>query len=529
MLALFVACEDNWGDHYRNTGSSEGITDQKIGEWLEAQPEFSRFAELMNETGMDLELNKDQVLTCWAVKDENMVDFSGRTAVEKQQLAQHHINYVAIYSSKFEDGKLIKTLAGKNLYVTWDEAGQEYLMDGYKVVESQMCANGVVHVLERSLEPRLNIYEYVSRLGDDYSMFRDSLLSFTEHIFRPDLSFPLGVDEYGNTLYDSVFRDESMFSFLWNENANYTLFVPDNAVYQGAWQEIVDLYANVYHSPLMRSDSLIIYNWLMTSVAMDGKYENYAAAGNLESLLGKWEWRSDVQQVDQGRMELMSNGVVHKLTYLHVPNFLLLSSLRCVPSIYKEIWDAAPDGSKQDSVDKYFTLVGHSLNEKEFNGTAANGGFVGFWPDFNKDNKSVKVFFMRNEATQGGDAGLIPEFSLTWRSLTKDRFGNIIEGQLVPGQYKVYGSFRQGSGHDLDLYVNDEFVAKFNASNATYNYAVDAATWATGTSGYIGTYIHTGETGPVTLRLANPTDRTAATPRRISVQCIEFVPDDTNY
>ncbi|MDR1756646.1 MAG: fasciclin domain-containing protein [Culturomica sp.] len=526
LLALFVACEDNWNDHYQNTGSSEGsVTDQKIGEWLASQPEFSEFSELMKETGMDLELNKDQVLTCWAVKDGDMTDIAGKTEVEKEQLAKHHINYVAIYSSKFEDGKLIKTLAGKNLYVTWDATAQEYLMDGHKLTGTQMCANGVVHVLEKNLEPRLNIYEYVSRLGDDYSMFRDSLLSFTERIFRPDLSFPLGVDEYGNTVYDSIFRDESIFSFLWDENTNYTLFVPDNAVYQATWQEIINLYSNVYNSSLYERDSLRIYNWIMSAVAMEGRITDYATAGNLESFLGEQEWRSDIQQVDQDRMMLMSNGVVHQLTYLHVPNYLLLQSLTSIPSIYKDVWDMAPEGSKQDSVDKYFTMVGLDLNEAEFNGTPAFGGFVGFWPDYNKENKSVNQFFYRNnQSSYGADK----EFSLSWLSLVKDRFGNIIKGQLVPGQYRVYGSFRSASGHDLNLYVNDEFVAKFNAGNATYSWAVDS--WGTNgySAGYIGTYIHTGTTGPLTIKLENPVERNS-TARRIVVQCIAFVPDDTNY
>ena len=81
--------------------------------------------------------------------------------------------------------------------------------------------------------PRQNIYEYLLECGDNYSIFRDSLLYFNDTIFRPDLSFPKGVDEIGNTVYDSVFVIENKYFCnssidIQNEKSEYTLFLPDN-------------------------------------------------------------------------------------------------------------------------------------------------------------------------------------------------------------------------------------------------------------------------------------------------------------
>lgn len=512
VSALFgvSSCEDQWDKHYEGEDTETGSqTDLKIMDWLKTEAEYSKFCALMEETGIATDLNKDQVLTCWAVRNDNMPDLSGKTDVEKKQIAQHHINFIALYTSKLSDGKLIKTLAGKNIYVTTE--GTRFLLDGQEIISSQMCANGVVHEIASMLVPRINIYEYIERAGSEYSIFRDSLFINNDTVFRPDLSFPIGVDETGNTVYDSVFRIENIYMNAGDyreENTNLTLFLPSNTVIQNTLQEITDLYRNVYNSSLTQRDSTMIFRWILRSVIFEGKITDYHESQKLESLY-KTEWRTDIQQVEE-TPETLSNGLIYRLTYLHIPNYLLLSSLTSIPSLYKDV----KEQQGQEAIDKYFTLIGQDEEDSEFDGSAANGGYKGFNPYFTKDNKSIAVFFMRNNnANYAADK----EFSLEWTTLAKDRFGIVNEAKLVPGKYKVKGSFRTTSGHDLNLYINDEFIAKFNASNSAYSWK----------SGDIGEFTYKGEVAPVRIKLENA--QSGKTSRRITVQYIELIPDEDNY
>lgn len=509
-LFCLLSCEEQWDKHYEGDKAlTNAQTDLKIMDWLKTQPEYSAFCALMEETGVSDDLNKDQVLTCWAVSNDNMPDLSGKTPVEKKQIAQHHVNFIALYTSKLSDGKLIKTLAGKNIYVTTE--GNRFFLDGHEILTSQMCANGIVHILNNMLVPRINIYEYIERAGAAYSTFRDTLFFYNDTVFRPDLSFPIGVDETGNTVYDSIFRIENRYMSAGDyreENTNLTLFLPSNETIHNTLTEITDLYRNVYNSNLTMTDSIMIFRWIMRSVAYEGKITDYHENQKLESLY-KTEWRTDIQQVEE-TPEILSNGLIYHLTYLHIPNYLLLTSLRSIPSLYKDV----KEQQGQEAIDRYFTLIGQDEEDSEFNGSAANGGYKGFNPYFTKDNKNIAVFFMRNNnANYPADR----EFSLEWTTLAKDRFGIVTEAKLVPGKYKVKGSFRTTSSHELNLYIDDEFVATFNASNSAYSWK----------SGDIGEYTYKGEVAPVRIKLENA--QTGKTTRRITVQYIELVPDEDNY
>ena len=104
-LFCLLSCEEQWDKHYEGDKAlTNAQTDLKIMDWLKTQPEYSAFCALMEETGVADDLNKDQVLTCWAVSNDNMPDLSGKTPVEKKQIAQHHVNFIALYTSKLSDG-----------------------------------------------------------------------------------------------------------------------------------------------------------------------------------------------------------------------------------------------------------------------------------------------------------------------------------------------------------------------------------------------------------------------------------------
>ena len=126
---FFTGCEDTWDKHFENQEQGEGNrSSDNLFDYLKSKTEYSKFFELVNSTIAGKELAKDQVLTCWAVGNENMPDISGMDSLAKENLVKNHINNMALYTPKLSDGKIIKMLSGKNLILHIDE-NNGYILD----------------------------------------------------------------------------------------------------------------------------------------------------------------------------------------------------------------------------------------------------------------------------------------------------------------------------------------------------------------------------------------------------------------
>lgn len=251
LTGLLIACQDKWEDYYKESQTEGGeivALEADLLEYLKEQPEYSEFVKLLEETGIADELTRNQILTVWAPVNETFpsAEVTAMSMEDKISLCQNHINYIALYNTKLENDKLIKTLAGKNLLIK--EVSEDlFSIDGVELEgNEQACSNGVVHKVKEWLIPRLSVYDYLLRAGDDYSVFRDSVLFYSDTVFKPSQSFVMGIDSMGNTIYDSVFVIENSFldkGDIRDEDEDYTLFMPSNRVLETMYQEMGDYFA----------------------------------------------------------------------------------------------------------------------------------------------------------------------------------------------------------------------------------------------------------------------------------------------
>lgn len=65
--------------------------------------------------------------------------------------------------------------------------------------------NGYLYLLDQAINAPRSMYEIIENLGEDYSIFREMILSRNVLTFDRDASKVVGVDNTGNTVYDSVF------------------------------------------------------------------------------------------------------------------------------------------------------------------------------------------------------------------------------------------------------------------------------------------------------------------------------------
>ena len=216
LLLGMCSCNSKWDDYFSENsemGEETVVSNLNLLDYLKSQENYSAFVTLLEETGYDAELSRNQILTVWVPGNEVLTAVTANMDLKnKKRLVKNHINNVALYNSKLNRkvGSEIQSLEGKLLMI--DKQDGVFSIDGKSVIKAnQVCQNGVVHEIEGAMIPRQNIYEYLLECGDNYSIFRDSLLYFNDTIFRPDLSFPKGVDEIGNTIYDSVFVIENKY------------------------------------------------------------------------------------------------------------------------------------------------------------------------------------------------------------------------------------------------------------------------------------------------------------------------------
>lgn len=490
MSVFITSCKDEWDNHYsQEQGEASSVSELSLYDYLKSQPEYSKFVQLMDETGVGKELAKNQVLTAWVVSDEHMpADYNDFSIVEKIRLAKQHINYMALYSPKLQAGKMIKTMAGKNLSFT--AKGEGLALDEKAIVKAnQLCANGVAHEIEGLMIPRDNVYERIVKAGDDYSIFRDSILVKSDTIFDEKNSFPLGVDEFGNTVYDSVFIINNPYfdkGDFRNENGEYTLFLPSNEQVQGAMNDII----NLYDGDVTEDEKTLFFDWIMTSALYKGKII-YAPGQTYESLWNR-VWITDKQLVEP-ESYTGSNGLVYKVSHLHIPRNLLLQDITFE---LIDCWNKLDEADRN----KYFVME-NVTTHKDW-----------LWNKLN--------FFTCSHTPWNDDKVMTLEVMV----LAKDRFGKPKPARLFAGSYRMEQSYRSYALEPLDIYANGALVAEqmkpsdvSDNNNHAYGYVCDVVI---------------PPSQPVTnmkIKIVCKTGNDALKEKRIAIRGIKLMPDKSIY
>lgn len=488
LLLLFTGCQDDWSDYYKD--SEGGETDESgatanLLEQLKSVPEYSEFVKLLEETKISEELTRNQVLTVWAPTNATLpADVATMSEKDKATLCKNHINYVALYNTKLTDGKVIKTLAGKNLTVT-ENGADHFSFDGQEVTKlNQKCTNGVIHEISGWLVPRKNIFEYILEAGPEYSIIRDSLLARCDTVFKPGMSFPLGVDELGNTIYDSVFVVENSLleynSDIRSEDDEFTMFLPTDECIHNMYEEMENYFASS-GSYMTNRDSVRFFGWILHSIIHQGKIENYT--GTFTSPYG-YEWRTEKQLIAPGGYKSFSNGYVYDLEKIHIPKLMYLSTVRCYATYLSEI----PD----DKIDDYLTMG----NVTSYNLKQSYDGHT-----------IVQVLGNKSE----------PVAWYEFKTVTKDLEGNLIDAKISPGLYTVNASYRTYLCGNLRLSFNGEEVATYNASNSKFSYK----------SGEILKSYEVKEEWGFNMISVKQEDIGRA--GRLMLEYIEFIPTNENY
>ncbi len=235
MLAVAISCKDSWNDH---TSIDKDVSTETLYQFLGADGRFSQFTKLLAEFNLDEELNSARQITVFAPDNDAMAKVPQEyldNEASKELFVKHHIAYGRYNKELIKDKVKIKMLSGKWLVFEDNE------VDGIDITGSSPAQmNGFVNYVNEAILPKPNLFQYIEELAPD-NKHVNFLNSLTKLTFDPELSEQIGVDEYGQAVYDSVFIYRNSFNDdiadLSAEDSTLTLFVVTDEVFEAEYEK----------------------------------------------------------------------------------------------------------------------------------------------------------------------------------------------------------------------------------------------------------------------------------------------------
>jgi hypothetical protein len=355
IIVMLSSCNGKWSDYYFGGPISETKMDTTIIQYLNAHKEYAKYYEMLKKTGLDQELGKDQQMTVWAVKDSAM-DVSGIQDNDTLRM-KYHINHLPFLLTDLKAGLRIRSLNGIYFQIgNKDKDTKTLYANDSKIIKSVRLKDGVVYELGSLMKSRINLYDYLKNLGNDYSIIRDTIFKYNVEKFDKINSVPIGVDKTGNTVYDSIFYiDNPLFSTVQfnSEFKQFTVFLPSNQVISSCFQTLQSTYAKMGKT-LAKSDSTLALKWIKEAMFYNGIY---APTGiNTADITSAFSrvWRPTIQQLDLANPEYMSNGIVYKMNKVKIPNNVIITRIKSLV----EYWEYQDADKLYPSPDDLYTFKG---------------------------------------------------------------------------------------------------------------------------------------------------------------------------
>lgn len=273
MTFAFASCsnlEDN--DHYGNGSTVINNNELKIvnmssAEYMNSRADLSDMSNLFKENGIYSELNKKgQLSTMLVVTNDNYRQPDADNVVF---VTKSHVSDVSVSPANLHNGERLMMWHGKYVNVTMDEEGEQgAIVDHIKfnnasVKEVIQTTNGYIYVISDMIETPTSLSDFINSLDDNYSIFKDLVLSSGGKVFDRVNSKPIGVNNEGNTVYDTVWIytnahfEEKGFDMN-SESLTATMLLFSNDVINAAMSEA---HARLTMWGMERPDSALL-NWI---------------------------------------------------------------------------------------------------------------------------------------------------------------------------------------------------------------------------------------------------------------------------
>ena len=194
IIIMMAGCEERWKDHYDSVPET---VDLNVWDAIKNDGELSEFVKYAEEMGYDTLFLTNDPYTLFVPTNQAFSEF---TEPVTQAVLDYHISSHFIQSGNLRGKQKIQTLAEKFALV--DYSGGNLMFDGDIIeFESPLYRNGKFFKLKKVGYPRPSIYEFFAMTNPVFKDYIDALDSI---IVDMEKSRPIGFDDEGNVIYDTV-------------------------------------------------------------------------------------------------------------------------------------------------------------------------------------------------------------------------------------------------------------------------------------------------------------------------------------
>jgi uncharacterized surface protein with fasciclin (FAS1) repeats len=332
FLMLITGCTKEWESHY---DTQPATSNMNVWDALQKDQNLSLFVNYLKEYQYDTLFLTNNTYTVFAPNNEAFNKFLESDTVNNS-LLDYHMSAFFIQSGSIQGKRKIQTLAEKYaLYV--NNNGALFLDDIPLDFESPLYKNGKYYVMGSVALPKPNLYEYIASTNPILKKYIDNQDSI---VLDKELSRPIGFDEFGNTIYDTVSEVVNLFEEEFfpvkhefrNETA--TIVFPKESNYNDALTAMAQSMHTVYNDysdiPLeWQNDILIPY------LLEHGVFENMVEEEEfvkqtvwdtvkLKNILGD----SVVIDYQPTEKTICSNGYAYNYANFQIPDTLYAAPIR---------------------------------------------------------------------------------------------------------------------------------------------------------------------------------------------------------
>ncbi len=416
LLVISISCKKEWDEHYNNPPET---VDKNLWEDLQLEEDLSMFVDAIKEFEYDTLFDSDNTYTLF-VPDNDAVTAFLETGEISPFLLNYHISKHFIQSGFASGSKMIQTLGEK--FVRFDKLNNVTTYDGIPLeLESPLYRNGKYFKLGAVAPPRQNLFEYFE---ENNPIFKDYILSQDSIIIDKAESIPIGFDEFGNTVYDTVATIYNEFEDLYfpvreeSRNKTATIVFPNEENYHAALDAMATALGDTYtdHSDIpMEWQNDILIPYLLDHGVFPNRVEpiEFIFTGPPTDTLKLKNILGDSIAIDYEPMNkaICSNGYAYDYKNFQVPDTLFSGTIRFEgewllksTGVNKYAWledvNVQSDVSFTPSREYSASSSNDSLLFVDFN----NGYSGNYSMEFNIDNLFPRRYLMvvRTSVTIGG-------------------------------------------------------------------------------------------------------------------------------
>jgi len=451
FLILIFGCTENWDEHYVYYPET---VNQNVWEVIQNDNEISDFVQILKDFRYDTLFLNNSTYTLFIPTNQALAAFKAENEVDIM-LLNYLITPNFVQSRGIKEKRKIQTLGDK--FALFEHESGTIKLDGVELTkESPLYKNGKYFIMDEVAPVKPNIYEYYIKNNPFLKNYIDSQDSI---VIDKEKSRPIGFDQNGNTVYDTVSiiynKFEETYFPVKHEfrHQTATIVFPKEEIYNEALSNM----AQKLNSPGYTDYTDIPVEWqnqvLIPHLLTQGVFENMIEPEEFQWLPGKElvvlkNIQGDSVMVTYKPVEksICSNGYAY-----NYDNFLIPDSLYMNPSVYEAEWLLKEIGANKFA-----------------------------WHDWVKVQSSVSFAPTRINNVRASNDSLV---SIIFPKGYKGSFSVEFNTQpIFPRRYLMVVNTNMNYGGIYDIYVNDELLKTFDYYDfiryRQYNFSVTGERYA---------------------------------------------------